>query len=155
MALVRQVIPEAVVRTTVMIGHPGEGEAEFSELLGYVKEYGFDHLGCFVYQAEAGTRSARLAAPDLKRARERRREIMAAQGRISQARLKRLVGREQAVLVLGPHPESDLLGLGRLASQAPEVDGEVIITAGSATPGTIARCRITRSHTHDLEGELV
>ncbi|CAO0824179.1 hypothetical protein DFAR_460002 [Desulfarculales bacterium] len=121
----------------------------------FVKEVGFDHLGCFAYQPEAGTRSARLTAPPAKLGMDRRRRIMTVQKVVSKARLKAMLGQELALLVLGPHPESELLGLGRLAAQAPEVDGEVIITEGKASPGSIVTCRITKAHAYDLEAVLV
>lgn len=152
---IRRRIPGALLRTTLLVGHPGEGEAEFTELLQFVQETGFDHLGCFAYSAEAGTRSARLAAPPAKLGQARRRQIMAAQKKISRAKLKALVGQGLDLLVLGPHPESELLGLGRLARQAPEVDGEVIITEGQARTGSIVRCRITKAHAYDLEAMLL
>ncbi len=155
LAGIRERAPEAVLRTTLLVGHPGEGEAEFTELLEYVTEFGFDHLGCFAYQPEAGTRAARLAAPPAKVARARARQIMAAQKRVSQSRLKRWVKREIPVLVLGPHPDSELVGQARHAGQAPEVDGVVILTDGQAQPGTIATCRITKAHAYDLEGVLI
>ena len=153
--VIRQAVPGAVLRTTLLVGHPGEGEAEFTELLEFVVQAGFDHLGCFAYQAEAGTRSARLPAPTAKVALARRRRIMAAQKAVSRGKLKALVGRELPLLVLGPHPESDLLGLGRLARQAPEVDGEVIITDGQAPPGSIVTCRLTKAHPYDLEAVII
>ncbi len=152
---VRELVPGAVLRTTLMTGHPGEGEAEFAELLAFVEETRFDHLGCFAYEPEPGTRSARLPRPPAKLARARARKLMALQKRISRARLKELEGRELDCLVLGPHPDSELVWQGRLARQAPEVDGEVIITAGSAPPGAIAPCRITKTHAYDLEAELL
>lgn len=152
---IRERAPEAVLRTTLLVGHPGEGEAEFTELLEYVTEFGFDHLGCFAYQPEAGTRAARLEAPSAKLGRERARQIMAAQKRVSKSRLKRWVNREIPVLVLGPHPDSDLVGQARHAGQAPEVDGVVILTDGEARPGTIVPCRITKAHAYDLEGVLI
>lgn len=147
--------PQAVVRTTLLVGHPGEGEKEFTQVLDLVASYGFDHLGCFAYQPEAGTRSARLEAPPAKVGKARARQVMAAQRQVSRARLKRLLKQEAEVLVLGPHPESDLLWHGRLASQAPEVDGQVIITDGVAEPGTIARCRVTKTHAYDVEAVLL
>lgn len=152
---IRQGLPGAVLRTTLLVGHPGEGEAEFTELLEFVTEAGFDHLGCFAYQPEAGTRSARQAAPPGKVGAARRRQIMAAQKGVSRARQKALKGREFEILVLGHHPESELLGLGRLARQAPEVDGEVIITDGQAETGSISRCRVTKVHAYDLEAVLL
>ena len=152
---IREGHPAATLRATLLVGHPGEGPEEFAELLEFVKEGWFDHLGCFAYQAETGTKSARLAAPPVKERLKRQRKIMAAQKKISRQKLARLKGQKTEVLVLGPHPESDLLWQGRLASQAPEVDGEVIITSGNARPGTIAPAVITKTHAYDVEAELL
>ena len=154
-ARVRALCPEAVLRTTLLVGHPGEGEAEFAALEEFVAQTGFDRLGVFPYCPEAGTKSARLPAPPPEVAQERAERLMALQQGISRERLARLRGRELPVLVLGPHPDSDLVWAGRLAGQAPEVDGLVIITEGSAQPGDIAACRITATHDYDLEGVLV
>ena len=153
--MVRALVPGATLRTTVMTGHPGEGEAEFAELMEFVETAQFDHLGCFAYEPEPGTRSARLDRPPAKVARARARKIMALQKKISRERLKVLKGQELECLVLGPHPDSDLVWQGRLASQAPEVDGEVIITEGSAEPGKITFCRVTKTHAYDLEAALL
>jgi ribosomal protein S12 methylthiotransferase len=79
---------------------------------------------------------------------------MALQRGISRRRLAGLVGQRRDCLVLGPHPDSELVWRGRLAGQAPEVDGEVIITEGSAEPGSIARVEITRAHDYDLEARI-
>lgn len=155
LAMIRQTIPRATLRATVMTGHPGEGPAEFDELMEFIAEARLDHLGCFAYSPEAGTRSARQKAPPREEAQRRRDEVMALQRTISAQKLRAMVGRELDLLVLGPHPESDLLGHGRLASQAPEVDGVVIITDGAAEPGELARCRITKSHDYDLEAVIV
>ncbi|KMY68600.1 hypothetical protein AAU61_02895 [Desulfocarbo indianensis] len=154
-AQVRELVPGAVLRTTLMTGHPGEGEAEFAQLTRFVEQTQFDHLGCFAFQPEAGTRSARLARPPAKEARARARKIMSLQKKISRERLRELRGREMECLVLGPHPDSDLVWRGRLARQAPEVDGEVIITEGSAPPGGITRCLITKTHAYDVEARLL
>ncbi len=153
-ARVRRLVPRAVLRTTLLVGHPGEGEKEFELLLRAVEEIRFHHLGCFAYQPEPGTKSARLEAPPPEVALERREQIMARQRLISRQHLARLQHQELPVLVLGPHPESELVWQGRLASQAPEVDGEVIITRGSAQPGTIVPCRITLTHDYDVEATL-
>ncbi len=155
LALVRATAPGAVLRTTLLVGHPGEGEAEFAQLVEFVEQAGFDRLGVFAYSPEAGTRSARQAAPPPEVAQERRERIMELQRAVSRRRLARLLGRELPVLVLGPHPDSDLVWAGRTAGQAPEVDGLVIITGGSAPPGSLAACRITATHDHDLEGVLL
>jgi ribosomal protein S12 methylthiotransferase len=152
---VREAAPGAVLRTTLLVGHPGEGEAEFAQLVEFVERTGFDRLGVFAYSPEAGTRSARLAAPPPEVALERQERIMELQRSISRQRLARLLGQELPVLVLGPHPDSDLVWAGRIAGQAPEVDGLVIITGGSAPPGSLAACRVTATHDHDLEGVLL
>jgi len=152
---IRQGHPEATLRATLLVGHPGEGTAEFEALLEFVEQGWFDHLGCFAYQPEPGTKSALLKAPQAKEGLQRQKKIMAAQKKISRQRLARLKGQKTEVLVLGPHPESELLWQGRLSSQAPEVDGEVIITGGYARPGTIATAVITKTHAYDVEAEVM
>ncbi len=154
-ARARELVPDLVLRTTLMTGHPGEGEAEFAELAELVASGAFDHLGVFAYSPEAGTRSARLKAPEPELAEARAAELMEIQRGVSSRRLAALVGTELPVLVLGPHPDSDLVWHGRAMGQAPEVDGVVIITDGRAAPGAIAPCRITAAHDYDLEGVLV
>lgn len=151
---IRRAAPQAVLRTTLLVGHPGEGEAEFAALKDFVAEMEFDRLGVFPYSPEAGTRSARLPAPPAQTAQKRAKQIMALQRRISRRRLAPLLGQTLPVLVLGPHPDSDLVWAGRTQGQAPEVDGLVIITEGAAPPGTIAPCRISATHDYDLEGAL-
>jgi ribosomal protein S12 methylthiotransferase len=153
-ARLRETDPEAALRATVMTGHPGEGEAEFARLGEFVAAARLDHLGCFAYEPEPGTRAARLAAPPAETALARAQEIMELQRGVSRRRLARLVGERRECLVLGPHPDSELVWRGRLACQAPEVDGEVIITEGAAEPGSIAAVEITGSHDYDLEGRI-
>lgn len=153
--MIRELVPEATMRATLITGHPGEGPEQFDRLVKFVEDVRLDHLGCFAYSPEPGTRSARLDAPDSAEASHRRDIIMELARKISREKLTAMVGQEQDILVLGEHPESELLGQGRLASQAPEVDGEVIIVDGQAQPGTMARCRITKSHDYDLEASLV
>lgn len=152
---VREVVPGATLRTTVMTGHPGEGEAEFAELMEFVRDTRFDHLGCFAYEPEPGTRSAKLERSPTKVAQRRAKKIMTLQKKISRERLKALKDKELECLVLGPHPDSEMVWQGRLTCQAPEVDGEVIITEGSAELGTIALCRVTKTHDYDVEAKLL
>ncbi len=152
---IRGALPGAVLRATVLVGHPGEGEREFAELLACVAELRCDHLGAFAFSPEGGTRSARLAAPGSRVAEARRRRVMALQKGISREINRGLVGSRQAVLVLGPHPESGLLWHGRLARQAPDgVDGQTLIVGGSGEPGSLVPARITKAHPYDLEAEL-
>ena len=153
---IRRRIPKAVLRTTLMVGFPGEGEAEFERLARLVEEVEFDHLGVFTFSPEAGVRAARLSgAIDPLVADERRDALMALQADISRRRLSVHVGRELLTLAEGPHPESDLLLCGRPWFFAPEVDGTLIITDGRATPGEMVTVKVTKSHDFDLEGEIV
>ena len=144
------------MRATVMIGHPGEGPDEYVELLDFIKQTRFDHLGCFGFQPEAGTKSANMEYPDPDLVSYRLDEVMSCQQEISRQKLEEHVGREEQVLVLGPHPESDLIWYGRLAGQAPdEIDGHAIITSGKSTPGDIAMCKVEKAHPYDLEVSLL
>jgi ribosomal protein S12 methylthiotransferase len=152
---IRSIIPEVALRTTLMVGFPGETEKHFDELLSFVERTRFDHLGVFAFSPEPGTRAARL--PGQLRAGEKERrlnELLALQKDISQDLLARRVGQLLPVLVEGIHPETDLLLAGRLKNQAPEVDGTVWITRGMATAGEIVDARITKCHAYDLEAEI-
>ncbi|MFP3867429.1 MAG: 30S ribosomal protein S12 methylthiotransferase RimO [Desulfobacteraceae bacterium] len=153
---IRRRLPQAALRTTAMVGFPGESEAQFIELCHLIEQIKFDHLGVFEFQPEDGTPAARygdqLPAP---RARQRSRQLMALQARLVKKKLRSLVGTVQEVLVDGPSPETELLLSGRLATQAPEVDGQVYITAGEGQIGQIQPVRITHAHTYDLVGEII
>jgi ribosomal protein S12 methylthiotransferase len=146
---------QAAIRATVMVGHPGESETDFKQLIDFLDEACFDHLGCFHYQAEEGTKSARLQQIPREIALEREEAIMAQQKEISKTKLAKWVGKLEQALVLGPHPESELVWHGRLWSQAPDVDGELIITECNAEAGDIAECRIVDSFDYDLEGHII
>ncbi len=152
---VRAALPEVALRTTVMLGHPGEDQDSFDELIEFIAEIRFDQLGSFVYSPEKGTKSACMQAPPIELARERRDRVMALQQEISRELLTAKVGRIEPCLILGPHPDSDLVWHGRLGSQAPDVDGLTIITAGSAKIGGIAPVHILKAHEYDLEAEIV
>ena len=116
----------------------------------------FEHLGVFLYQPEAGTPAARFYPQVPRREAQRRaRRLKALQAKIVKARLKSLVGSLQQVLVEGLSAESDYLLSGRLITQAPEIDGQVYITAGEGRVGEIQTVRLTRALPYDLVGELV
>ncbi len=151
---IRQANPAATLRTTLLVGHPGEGQADFDLLVKAVEELEFDHLGAFAFCPEAGARSARLEAPDPEIARERAAIIMQTQREVSRRRLAAKVGQTMPLLFLGQHREHEYVRWGRLASQAPEADGETFITDGKATAGEIVQCRITASHDYDLEAVI-
>jgi ribosomal protein S12 methylthiotransferase len=139
-----------------MVGFPGETEAHFQGLCDLIAEVGFDHLGVFLYSPEAGTPAVawRPTVPR-REARGRARRLKALQAKIVKARLKSLVGRVAEVIVEGVSPESDYLLTGRLASQAPEIDGQVYITAGTGRIGEIQAVRLTRALPYDLVGEIL
>ena len=133
---IRETLPGATLRTTVMAGFPGETEAHFQALYDLIHEVGFDHLGVFLYSPEAGTPAAAWGPKVPRReARRRARLLKALQAKIVKARLKSLVGTIQEVLVEGVSPESDYLLTGRMNSQAPDIDGQVYITAGDRPGG--------------------
>lgn len=153
--LLRATLPQAAVRSTMLVGHPGEDEAEFEELYDFIKEYKFEHLGCFAFEPQEGTRSARLPQLAAKIGRQRQKKIMALQKKISQQKGRTMVGRLEKMLFMGAHPESELLGVGRLWHQAPEVDGEAIVVDGRAMPGNIVNVRILKAHDYDYEVEII
>jgi ribosomal protein S12 methylthiotransferase len=152
----RSKVPSVAIRTSVMVGFPGETDAEFKELRDLVKEMKFDHLGCFSYSQEEGTVAGRMADQideDVKQARLD--EIMMIQKEVSKSRLKRFVGMKLPVLVSGPSEESDLLWQGRMEIQAPEVDGLVYLNDGPLKAGHIQMVEITDSHEYDLVGRVL
>jgi ribosomal protein S12 methylthiotransferase len=154
----RTFVPDATLRTTFIVGFPGETDQDFAELCDFVRAQRFDHVGVFTYFPEEGTPAATLPGQvpeDVKL--ERQAELMRIQAAISRERLEARVGTEVDVLVEGLAQESALLLRGRTRFQAPDVDGQVYIT--SAPPGVrvgeIRRLRITQAADYDLVGELV
>ena len=143
----REICPQIALRSTFITGFPGETEAEFSELLEFLKEAQLDRVGCFAYSPVAG--AAANALPDAvphKVREERRGRLMQAQAAISAARLKAQIGRTLKVIVDEP-------GLGRSSADAPEIDG-VVRFKGRARVGEFAAVLIERSGEHDLHGRL-
>ncbi len=154
--LIREILPQATLRTTVMLGFPGETEAHFQTLRDLIEEVRFDHLGVFLYSPEEGAPASRLQSTIPRRlARQRANFIKKVQAGIVKARLKALVGTVQPVLVEGVSTESDYLLSGRLVSQAPDIDGQVYITAGTGRVGEIQSVRLRRALPYDLVGEIV
>ncbi len=151
----RQRIPEVAIRTSVMVGFPGETEEEFNELKSFVEEMRFDHLGCFSYSQEEGTVAGRMKDQIDEDVKTRRlEEIMLLQKDISRDNLENKVGQKFPVLVTGLSSETDLLFEGRLSTQAPEVDGIVYINDGKPVPGKIQLVEITEAHDYDLVGRI-
>jgi ribosomal protein S12 methylthiotransferase len=134
---IRDRIPSVALRTTFIVGFPGETEQDFDELIAFVDEVGFDHLGVFTYSHEEGTTAFGLdddVPPSTKRSRQSR--LMSRQRRIVEKRQKARVGEHHRVLVDGPTPEHDLVLRGRLQGQAPDIDPVVYLT--DADPAQIS-----------------
>jgi len=143
------------LRTTIMVGFPGESEEKFQDLCNFIREAQFDRLGVFTFNPEKGSRAFRLKnRVPLEVAEKRANEIMGIQADISKARNKKLIGETLKVLIEGLHPETDLLLAGRTDTMAPEVDGQVIIKEGFTEVGEIVPVKIEEAHTYDLVGSI-
>jgi len=156
---IRKQLPQAVLRTTFIVGFPGETEEHFQHLLDFVAEQQFDHVGVFRFSPEEGTPAAGL--PDqvpAELAEERRNRLMALQQPIAAARNAAWVGRIVDVLIEQENPATGLM-IGRCSRFAPDVDGEVRVSPGDgglcAAPGTLVPVRITAADTYDLQGVVV
>jgi len=142
----RRICPDIAIRSTFIVGFPGETEAEFEELLAFLEEAQLDRAGCFEYSPVEGAAANALpgaVADDVKACRKEK--FMKAQARISRRKLKAKVGRTLKVLVDAP-------GVGRTAADAPEIDGVVTFKGGQS--GEFLNIRIERSDAHDLSGRL-
>jgi ribosomal protein S12 methylthiotransferase len=156
---VRQRVPGIAVRTTFISGFPGETEADFEELLGFIKDVEFDRVGIFTYSDEEGTPAYDL--PDKvpgRIAARRRTALMKQQARISRRKNKARVGETVRVLFEGESKESELLWQGRIETQAPDIDGCVLINdvpdGVLPSPGDFVNVEITAAHEHDLIGRI-
>ena len=144
------------IRTTFMVGFPGETETAFNELLEFVRWAALDHLGVFVFSSEKGTPAARLGGEvRAEVARQRQGAIMALQAELSKTKNRRVIGQVVPVLIEGPSAETDLLLAGRTARMAPDVDARVLINKGEAQVGEIVAVRINEAYEYDLVGEIV
>jgi len=155
MNTVRSTMPDAALRTTMMVGFPGETEDDVAELADFLQKHHFEHLGVFAYANEEECAAASFPGQISEAVKEERlRMIMELQAEISFAGLQKHVGKVEQVLVEGLSRESDLLLEGRTRYQAPEIDGCVYITGGTAEPGALVNVTITEAHTYDLVGEV-
>lgn len=156
---IRRTVPGIAIRTSLIVGFPGETERDFDELCQFVQAAGFDHLGVFSYSDEETSASFQLDGKvDRRTIYNRRRRLMALQRKVSRERNRRLVGRQLPVLVEGPSRQTDLLWEGRLPTQAPEIDGVCLINDDGGhppRPGERRRIRIERALDYDLVGGLV
>jgi len=160
-ARLRSTMPDVALRTTFIVGYPGETETEFEEMLEFVREVRFDHVGAFVYSPEPGTPAARAPeqVPEAVKRRRYRRLMRVAQ-EVSLARNQEWVGRELTVLVEseaasdGRRPKGDDVFAGRSYRDAPEVDG-LVLGPGRPSPGSMVRVRVEQALPYDLWGRLV
>ncbi len=156
---IRRTIPGIAIRTSFIVGFPGETAEDFDELCQFVEAARFDNLGVFTYSDEDTSRSYALDGKvDGRTIHNRKRRLMAIQRKISRARNKALVGRELPVLVEGLSKETDLLWEGRLSTQAPEIDGATLINdfeGAEPRQGEIRRLLITEAHDYDVVGTLL
>jgi ribosomal protein S12 methylthiotransferase len=148
-------IPDLTLRTSLIVGFPGETEARFGQLVKFVREVEFDRVGVFRYSPEEDTPAVSLAGQIPEEVREKRyREIMETQADISLRKNRALIGTLQRVLVEGYCAETRYLLKGRMASQAPDIDGQVYITKGKAS-SRMVDLRVTHASQYDVFGEII
>jgi len=156
LAKARELAPDVFLRTTFIVGFPGETEEHFEHLLDFVRQARFDHLGAFAYSPEPDTPAAELSGRVPKSTARRRYErLLEVQEPIARERRQRLVGRTLRVLVEGVHPETEHLLVGRHHGMAPEIDGQVLINDGQAPAGTFADVEISDAYADDVVGHVV
>ena len=156
----RRIVPDITLRTTFIVGFPGETERNFEELCEFVRQAEFDWLGVFGYSDQEGAKAHAL--DDKVPAREierRRKQLMQIQRQISKKKKRPLVGKEFDLLLEGPSEETDLLWEGRTPMHAPEIDGKVLINDApdgiDLRAGEFYRCRITKAHDYDLQASIL
>lgn len=155
-AKLRREIPDLAIRTSLIVGFPGETAEDFKKLLEFVEETRFERLGVFCYSREEGTPAADMPDQISERVkRERHKKVMRTQARLSFKRNRELVNSIEEVLVEGYSEETELLLKGRSSRQAPDIDGQVYITAGNANIGDLVRLKVTDSSDYDLIGEII
>jgi ribosomal protein S12 methylthiotransferase len=156
----RRVIPDLTLRTSFIVGFPGETEKEFEELCNFVREAQFDWMGAFSYSDQEGAGAygleRKLSGTEIER---RRKHLMSIQRQISKKKKKKLVGREFDLLLEGESEETELLMEGRTSMHAPEIDGKVFVNdfpdGIDPEPGQFYRCEITESHDYDLVARIL
>ncbi len=156
----RRVIPDLTLRTSFIVGFPGETEKEFEELCEFVREAQFDWMGAFSYSDQEGAGAygleKKLSAAEIER---RRKHLMSIQRQISKKKKKALIGREFDLLLEGESEETELLLEGRTAMHAPEIDGKVFVNdfpeETRPEPGQFYRCEVTEAHDYDLVARIL
>jgi ribosomal protein S12 methylthiotransferase len=154
--LVRRIMPDAALRTSLIVGFPGESQNRFARLVDFVRETRFDHLGVFTYSPEEGTPAAAKPSRISQREKERRRDlIMGEQAAISYELNRGLIGSAQEVLIEANSENKDYPFIGRTRRQAPEIDGVTHVKGTDTKPGRFVRTKITGADHYDLYAEIV
>ena len=149
-------IPNLVMRTSFIVGMPGETEEDFAQLMQFVKEQRFERVGVFEYSQEEGTAAGEMEGQlDARIKSKRRSQLMALQRKINREQNKAMIGRRIPVLVEGSSPETEHLLVGRYEGQAPDVDGITYINDGMGYPGEIVTVEVTQTADYDLVGRIV
>jgi len=159
-AKMRRIIPDLSLRTSFIVGFPGETEKEFEKLCDFVREAQFDWMGTFAYSDQEGAGAYALEKKlSPREIEQRRKHLMSIQRQISKRKKRTLVGREFDLLLEGESEETELLLEGRTAMHAPEIDGKVFINdfpeGKTPQPGEFYRCRITEAHDYDLVAKIM
>jgi ribosomal protein S12 methylthiotransferase len=159
-AKMRRTIPGLTLRTSFIVGFPGESDAEFEELCDFVREAQFDWMGTFSYSDQEGADAygldRKISTHEIE---QRRKHLMGIQRQISKKKKKALVGQEFDLLLEGTSDETELLLEGRTAMHAPEIDGKVFVNdvpeGLTPLPGEFYHCQITESHDYDLVAKIL
>ena len=153
--MIRRYLPDCALRTTMLVGFPGETEQDFAELLDCLQRWKLDHVGVFSYEDEEGAAATGFPGKVADKEKQLRYcQVMELQAEISKRKLQQYVGREERVLVEGFSRETELLLEGRSRFQAPDIDGCILINEGTANPGDLVKVRITEAHIYDLLGGI-
>lgn len=153
---IRKAIPEATIRTTLIVGFPGETEENFQELMDYVREFEFDYAGVFKYSREEDTVAYNLPNQVPEEIKEKRyAELVNLQSEVAERKNRRLLGEEIEVMIDGVSSESEYLLEGRTRGQALEIDGKVLTTDGTAKPGEIVKVKFEQNFEYDFVGPIV
>jgi ribosomal protein S12 methylthiotransferase len=152
----RQALPEVALRTTFLVGFPGEKKSDFLAIADFMRRHRLDHVGVFAYANEEGCAAENFPGQVPKKEAERRREyLLQLQAELAEARQRQFLGKTLEVLVEGVSSETELLLEGRTRFQAPDVDGRVYINEGTASPGDLVQVLITETQVYDLVGGIV
>lgn len=154
-ARIREIFPDAALRTTIIVGFPGEQDKHFEDLIKFVQETRFTHLGVFCYSPESGTKAAQLSGQVPQAVKEERKKIlMGIQRQISKQHLDSFKGQKMPVIIDRPSPEWPSLYEGRTWFQAPEIDGITYVSGQDIRPGELIQVEITDTMDYDLSGLL-